>query len=139
MAPSLFLPKSGMLKPIIVLITPLEDRLQYEYQTDLHELRAADLSRVHDLELTNGEGLRFMISSERLKAVPIIIQEYAYFSPMFAMMYGADDKALPFHCEDCADEHMSWFDSKQDQWGFEFHDWYRGYFGSIGKEGTVYH
>lgn len=141
MVRSLFSPKCDMeiLKPIIVLITPFSDRLQYEYQEDLYELRGADLSRVHDLELEDGTGLRFMISEKKVNAVPIIIQEFAYFSPMWAMMYDSDDKALPFHCETCADDYMRWFDAQQNYWGYEHHDWYREYFGSVGEEGAIYH
>ena len=129
----------AILKPIIVLITPLEDRLQYTYQETLDELRDADLSRVHDLELENGDGLRFMIQEDRVQGVPIIIQEFAYFSPMWAMMYDVDDKALPFHCETCADDYMKWFDAQQNHWGFQYHDWYREFFGGLREEGPVYH
>lgn len=127
-------------KPILVILTPKDDHLEFDFRDDIKALASWPTQKLHDLEFENGTGLRFLVSKKRINSMPVIIQEHIYNSPMIVCMFDNDDSTLPFHCLDCAEQWMTWFDDKQADWGLRFHgQWYREYVASFGEEGPVFH
>ena len=125
-----------ILKPCYTIVTPCSDSIDYE----VIDLEGYDqIASWPITEVVDCHGLRFLVSDTKLNACPIFIQDKIYFQQMLVMTI-VDSLSMPFHCYDCAEDYMSLFGLKQDEWGPKYHgQWYREYVAGFGETRSVYH
>lgn len=130
-----------LLEPIIVVITPQDDGLDYEFieMKSARDYLEWPTGEIFDLEFTENSGMRFLVSEVKTQGMPVFVQSKVFFASILVMLHEGDT-TLPFHCPKCADEYMLWFEHKQDEWGHIYHgQWYRKYIGGLGEEADTYH
>lgn len=117
------------LDPTFVLISLLEDTLEFEYldYVDIKDWRSDDVIDI--------DKARFSISSERTRGCPILLRDRVIMAPTLFMLQDGG-LSMPFHCIDCADQWCLWFCEKQYEWGMIYHaNWYPEYVGGEREAG----
>ena len=130
-----------ILKPCYTIVTPAHDSIDYEVieLEGYDQIASWPTSEVYDLPLSDSAGMRFLVSDTKLNACPIFLQDKIFFHQMLVMTT-ENSISMPFHCYDCAEDYMSFFGLKQDEWGLKYHgQWYREYIASFGETRSVYH
>ena len=118
------------LEPTFILITPLEDTLEFEH-LEYEDLRDWETDEIIDID-----NARFLLSAKRVRGCPILLRDRVVFSPTIFLL----KPSTPFHCGDCADQWCLWFCEKQYEWGMSYHaHWYREYVGGEGEARRSFH